>query len=120
MRNVLWFRRGLPGKARDFNWHNVIGFWSSTGEIVKWEPYASQSLGRRLRTWSRWIHTGEAGGVIGQTVAGLVSTGAVVLVWTGIALACRRLIPAGLRKQTISRPAGPAVSIQGASQEELS
>ena len=28
VKNVLWFRRGLPGKARDFNWHNVIGFWS--------------------------------------------------------------------------------------------
>ena len=28
-RNVLWFRRGLPSKARDFNWHNVIGFWSA-------------------------------------------------------------------------------------------
>ena len=27
-RNILWFKRGLPGKARDFNWHNVIGFWS--------------------------------------------------------------------------------------------
>ena len=27
-RNVMWFRRGLPGKARDFNWHNVIGSWS--------------------------------------------------------------------------------------------
>lgn len=27
-KNILWFRRGLPGKARDFNWHNVIGFWS--------------------------------------------------------------------------------------------
>jgi uncharacterized iron-regulated membrane protein len=26
---VLWFRRGLPGKARDFNWHNVIGIWSA-------------------------------------------------------------------------------------------
>ena len=26
-KNVLWFRRGLPPKARDFNWHNVIGFW---------------------------------------------------------------------------------------------
>ncbi|MEO6589020.1 MAG: PepSY-associated TM helix domain-containing protein [Pyrinomonadaceae bacterium] len=26
---VLWFRRGLKGKARDFNWHNTIGFWSS-------------------------------------------------------------------------------------------
>ncbi|RKH36689.1 PepSY-associated TM helix domain-containing protein, partial [Corallococcus llansteffanensis] len=28
MRPTLWFRRGLKGKARDFNWHNVIGFWS--------------------------------------------------------------------------------------------
>lgn len=27
-KNILWFKRGLPGKARDFNWHNVIGFWS--------------------------------------------------------------------------------------------
>jgi uncharacterized iron-regulated membrane protein len=26
-KNILWFKRGLPGKARDFNWHNVIGFW---------------------------------------------------------------------------------------------
>lgn len=24
----LWFRRGLTGKARDWNRHNVIGFWS--------------------------------------------------------------------------------------------
>ncbi len=29
LRNVTWFRRGLPSKARDFNWHNVIGFWSA-------------------------------------------------------------------------------------------
>ncbi|HEX7334759.1 MAG TPA: PepSY-associated TM helix domain-containing protein [Pyrinomonadaceae bacterium] len=29
VRNVTWFRRGLPSKARDFNWHNVIGFWSA-------------------------------------------------------------------------------------------
>jgi uncharacterized iron-regulated membrane protein len=28
-RNVLWFRRGLTGKARDFNWHNAIGVWSA-------------------------------------------------------------------------------------------
>lgn len=26
-RAILWFRRGLSGKARDFNWHNVIGIW---------------------------------------------------------------------------------------------
>lgn len=29
LRNVTWFRRGLPSKARDFNWHNVLGFWSA-------------------------------------------------------------------------------------------
>ena len=28
VRNVIWFKRRLPGKARDFNWHNTIGFWS--------------------------------------------------------------------------------------------
>ena len=26
-RKILWFRGGLSGKARDFNWHNVAGFW---------------------------------------------------------------------------------------------
>lgn len=31
---VIWFRRGLGGKARDFNWHNTIGFWSSTILII--------------------------------------------------------------------------------------
>lgn len=27
-RQVLWFRRGLRAKARDWNWHHVIGFWT--------------------------------------------------------------------------------------------
>lgn len=31
---VLWFRRGLKGKARNFNWHNTIGFWTSLVLIV--------------------------------------------------------------------------------------
>lgn len=33
-RQVLVFRRGLPAKARDFNWHNVIGFWSLVPLVV--------------------------------------------------------------------------------------
>lgn len=33
-KQVIWFRRGLGGKARDFNWHNVIGFWSSLILII--------------------------------------------------------------------------------------
>lgn len=31
---VLWFRRTHTGKARDFNWHNVTGFWCSLVLIV--------------------------------------------------------------------------------------
>ena len=206
---VLWFRRGLPAKARDFNWHNVIGLWSalplavvvagavpisfpwasnlvyrlageapplpparresppaSAGGVpagsprreapapsalavggldaawaraeaqvpgwrtisirlngpadapfaftidagyggqpqkrgtltvdrasaaaARWETFSDQSPGRRLRSWLRFTHTGEYYGLVGQTVAGLVSAGAAVLVYTGLALAWRR------------------------------
>ncbi len=34
LRNVTWFRRGLRPKARDFNWHNTIGFWSAVPLFV--------------------------------------------------------------------------------------
>jgi uncharacterized iron-regulated membrane protein len=33
-KGVMLFRRGLRGRARNFNWHNVIGFWSSSILIV--------------------------------------------------------------------------------------
>jgi uncharacterized iron-regulated membrane protein len=33
-RNITRFRRGLSGKARDFNWHNVIGVWSVVPLVV--------------------------------------------------------------------------------------
>ena len=200
IRSITWFRRGLPGKARDFNWHNTIGFWSAiplaiivaggvvisypwatalvyqaygeepppparpanngrpaagspglqswgvagvpvryvetasthmpdwktisialpapnanrvvltldsgdggqphkratltldrkTGDVARWEPYATQSAGRRARTWLRFAHTGEVYGLTGQTIAGIVTAGGAVLVWTGLALAFRR------------------------------
>ena len=62
-----------------------------TGEVERWEPYSGQSAGRRARTWLRFAHTGEVYGLVGQTVAGIVTAGGAVLVWTGIALALRRL-----------------------------
>jgi uncharacterized iron-regulated membrane protein len=34
LRSAFWFRRGLPARARDFNWHNVIGFWSAAPLFV--------------------------------------------------------------------------------------
>jgi len=62
----------------------------ATGDVVSYEAFADQSLGRRLRSISRFAHTGEVLGIPGQTVAGLATAGSVVLVWTGLALAwCR-------------------------------
>jgi uncharacterized iron-regulated membrane protein len=184
VRAVTWFRRTQGGRARDFNWHNVVGFWSAVplfvvvlsgvvisyawasnlvyklageeppaqqqrggpgpqqgqqgagssvplegldflltkaqgqvegwrsitlqlpsrtdapvtfaidrgnggqpqlrsqltlaragGEVVRWEQYANNTLGRRMRTWLRFAHTGEVYGLIGQTVAALASAG---------------------------------------------
>jgi uncharacterized iron-regulated membrane protein len=217
---VLWFRRGLPGKARDFNWHNVIGFWSAvplaivvasatiisypwasnlvyraageeppaparqagaqagpqagaaaggqregrrgerrpprdeaneahaasgvdlawaraeqqvadwrtitlrvptsdaaplaftidrgysgqpqkratltldrqTAGVVRWEPFSAASRGRQWRSILRFAHTGEVLGLTGQTVAGLVSAGGAVLVYTGLLLSVRRFL----------------------------
>ncbi|HEY1265105.1 MAG TPA: PepSY domain-containing protein, partial [Terriglobales bacterium] len=62
-----------------------------TGEVIRAEPFSSYNLGRRLRTWGRFLHTGEAGGIAGQTIAAIASAGAALLVWTGISLALRRL-----------------------------
>ena len=201
LKAIVLFRSGVSGKARDFNWHNVIGFWScvplffvvatavvisypwasdllyvvtgseppprpsvrtaplpgptpreapkaldttgldaawavasahapgwrtlslrvpespkgdlvfsidtSTGAIrpdlrsqlvvargparvIRHETYAAQIPGRRLRTWARFTHTGEAFGLAGQSIAGVVSAGSLLLVWTGFALSWRR------------------------------
>ncbi|MBL8125327.1 MAG: PepSY domain-containing protein [Pyrinomonadaceae bacterium] len=195
MRPVIWFRGGLSGKARDFNWHNTIGFWCSlflivftltatvisyqwasnllyslTGNEVpsasrgqqqqadqesefviprnidaawqrastqapewksislklpavneaavftidegiywnrfgrstltvdtatvtdiKWEPYGERNAAQQLRSWFRFSHTGETGGIVGQTIGFVACVGGAFLVWTGFSLAFRRL-----------------------------
>jgi uncharacterized iron-regulated membrane protein len=60
-------------------------------EVVKSESYAELSLGRRLRSWVRATHTGEAGRLPGQIIALAASLGGCVLVYTGIMLALRRM-----------------------------
>jgi uncharacterized iron-regulated membrane protein len=62
-----------------------------TGAEVKWEPFSAGTTGRKARSILRFAHTGEVLGLLGQTIAGLVSLGAAVLVWTGLALSLRRL-----------------------------
>jgi uncharacterized iron-regulated membrane protein len=71
-----------------------------TADVVTEELFANQTRGRQWRLWSRWLHTGEAGGVAGQTLAGLASLAAAVLVFTGLALSCRRL--AAWRKKGVN------------------
>lgn len=219
-RNVLSFRRGVSSKARDFNWHNVIGFWSfaplvfvvASGVVIsypwasdlvyrvageappkrsaangagnerrvaasvaevsrasvesafstaaltaaqrlpdwrtislslprsdtasfaftidrgmggephkraqlalgpdghetKWQTFEDQSRARQWRSILRFAHTGEVLGVIGQTIAGLVSLGASVLVYTGIALSWRRWRAWRKRRVDVSLRAGTA------------
>ena len=61
-----------------------------TGEVVGWEQFSSYSLGQQLRFLLRFAHTGEVAGIAGQTIAGIVSAGGAVLVWTGLAITWRR------------------------------
>jgi uncharacterized iron-regulated membrane protein len=51
----------------------------------------------------RFLHTGEALGIVGQTIAGLVSFTSVLMVWTGIALAWRRLVSPLFRRKPATR-----------------
>jgi uncharacterized iron-regulated membrane protein len=62
-----------------------------TGDVVRWEPYAATSRGQKVRGWMRFAHTGELGGVFAQAVAGVACVGGAFLVWTGLALALRRV-----------------------------
>ncbi len=64
---------------------------SKTAAVVKWEPYDEQSRGQKWRGWVRFGHTGELAGLPGQIVAGVACVGGAFLVYTGLALALRRL-----------------------------
>jgi uncharacterized iron-regulated membrane protein len=75
----------------------------ATGSVVRWETFSAQSTGRRLRMFARFTHTGELFGVTGQTIAGIASAGAVMLVWTGLSLALRRFRAWRGRRASIAR-----------------
>ncbi|GAB1256251.1 hypothetical protein NBRC116494_07530 [Aurantivibrio plasticivorans] len=77
----------------------------ATGEVSAVKPFSSLSTGRQWRVLLRFLHTGEALGVVGQTIAGLASLASVIMVWTGLALAYRRLLRS-LTKRKSKRVAG--------------
>jgi uncharacterized iron-regulated membrane protein len=81
-----------------------------TGEEVRWQPFSSNNAGQQLRQWMRWTHTGEVGGLLGQTIGALACAAGTLLVITGFALAFRRI--SGWR-----RVPGPAASAEHAEAE---
>ncbi len=63
---------------------------TKTTEAAKWETYGEQNSARQLRSWSRFTHTGETGGFIGQLIGFIACIIGAVLVYTGISLGVRR------------------------------
>jgi uncharacterized iron-regulated membrane protein len=78
------------GRAGQPQHRATVAVDRTTGEISMLERFQDQNLGRRTRSWLRFIHTGEYYGFIGQTIAGLASFAGVMLVWTGFALSLHR------------------------------
>lgn len=58
--------------------------------VLHQEPFAALSRGQQWRSWVRFVHTGEAGGWWGETLAVLTACGAMILSLTGLALALNR------------------------------
>ena len=79
---------GQPEKTRQLVMNR------ETGRTESVKRFSDNVAGRRLRAYARFVHTGEEFGVAGEAIAALASLGAVVLVWTGLSMALRRLLGA--------------------------
>ena len=86
---------GEPTKRTDL----AIG--RADGTVLKTTTFADKPIATRLRSYIRYLHTGEALGFVGQTLFGLASLGACLLVYTGLALAYRRLIQPKLKRRLL-------------------
>ncbi len=73
---------------------------ASTGAVLRREGFFDKSLGARLRASARYMHTGEAFGWPGKLLALGGAAVALVLVWTGFALAVRRFLPGRFRDKS--------------------
>jgi uncharacterized iron-regulated membrane protein len=102
---VLVVDEGYGGQPQK---RTTITFDRASGVAQKTELFENLSAGRRLRSWLRFAHTGEIYGLTGQTIAGVVSAGGAVLVYTGLALALRRFTAWIARRRSPSMPRSKA------------
>ena len=81
----------------------TLTFDRVTGEVVGKQTFADRTTASKVLSYFRWVHTGEAHGLIGQTIAGIVTALTVLMAWTGVALSYRRLIQPIIRKQRLRK-----------------
>ncbi|WP_417469772.1 PepSY-associated TM helix domain-containing protein [Maricaulis sp.] len=88
------------GNGAQYDRKHLLTFDRSDGGLLTDVVVAqTQTPARRARIYLRFLHTGEVYGWWGQTLAGLGSLAALFLVWTGLALAWRRLVLPVWRKR---------------------
>ncbi|MDX1392865.1 MAG: PepSY-associated TM helix domain-containing protein [Gemmatimonadota bacterium] len=86
---VFRIDRGWGGSPRD---QSTLRLDPVTGAEEAYVTFEARPRRARFRSYLRFAHTGEYYGILGQTIAGIASFAAVLLVWSGFALAWRRLI----------------------------
>lgn len=107
---VIWFRQNSTSKARDFNWHNAIGFWTAPVLIVLTLTAIPISFQWGGRVIAQLTGTTQAGGGA-AAVADIVEVppvppGTALLPQQALVAAVQREIP---RWQTITiRTGAPA------------
>lgn len=113
VRAVAWFRGGLAGKARDFNWHNTIGLWSAIplAVVVACAVPMSFSWGNDLvfRLAGEEPPKRPAGPPGGGSGGGRGATTADSAAWRGLdaAFARARTQVEGWRSLTVRVPGSP-------------
>ncbi|MGI9203560.1 MAG: PepSY-associated TM helix domain-containing protein, partial [Woeseiaceae bacterium] len=68
------------GSGRQPQYQSTLNVDAATGQTLGYETLADRSPGRQARSWIRFLHTGEALGFFGQTIAGLVSLTSLFMV----------------------------------------
>lgn len=81
-------RGGRPGQPQKTG---TLVVDLATGTPRSWEPFAHETPAHRAQEFFRYAHTGEYWGLPGRLIAGMCSLAAVLMVWTGLSLALRRL-----------------------------
>lgn len=97
----------------------TVSYDRESTEIKSSEAYSDLNTGRQVRTWLRFVHTGEFYGLPGQTLAGIASGGAAVLAYTGIALSLRRFLAWRSRRFRVQSPKSKSLSEEATADQSL-